>query len=78
MNANKHNVPLDAIEIAGLGIALYVATVGAGVALWSAIDAVRLHRRTVHERVPSLLVHGGNMRRPATAPASRVRLRDAA
>lgn len=78
MNASKSNSLLDAIEIAGLGIALYVATVGSGVALWSAIDAVRRHRTTVHKHVPSLVVHSGNLRRAATAPTLPVRLRDAA
>jgi hypothetical protein len=78
MNASEHNVALDAVEIAGLGIALYVATVASGVALWSAIDAVRRHRATVHLPAPSLLVHSDNVRMTATAPASLVNLRDAA
>ena len=77
MNVSEHNVALDAVEIAGLGIALYVATVASGVALWSAIDAVRRHRMAFHLPARPLVVRSGT-RMTASAPASPVRLRDAA
>lgn len=77
MNANGGNVLLDAVEIAGISITLYVGAVGSAVAIWSAIDAVRL-RTTVRERVPSLTLHSGRARNTATSPASSISLRDAA